>query len=1060
MKLTNRTVFYYLIILIVSMLSFNGQNLFAQATITETLQEMKTYPYFDPNPVANIGPIYPYFRFDGYSHKGELKKWKEVTLENPYIKAFVIPEIGGKTWGAIDKSTGRAFIYYNHVIKFRDLSLRGPYTSGGIEINFGIMGHAPTTASPVDYILKTNQDGSVSCVVSAMDLTSRTNWVVEIRLPKDKAYLETNILWDNTSGLHQTYYHWMTGSAAASDDLQFFYPGHSYIYHDGIPHPWPINKEGRDLSFYKNNNFGSYKPYHIIGEYSDYIGGYYHNNDFGFGHWSNYTDKPGRKLWIWGLSREGMIWENLLTDTDGQYIEYQTGRLFNQATFHSSLTPFKQREFVPYSTDTWKELWFPVKNTEGIKNITTYGILNIKESRNQLTIYFSPLQKIDDDLIVKSDGEVVYKKHISLIPLELFVDSLKWENGKEYKISVGKDKLRYSSTYYEDNYLHRPMVSPNFDWNSIQGLAIKAREEMKERKYDKALKSYKQCLEKDGNYIPSLIGAAELYYRRMDYDNALEYAKRALAINTYDGEANYIYGLINKELKYSADAKDGFSIAAQSVKYRSAAFTELAKMYIEEKEWEQAANFAQRAIDYNRYNLTAHKLLIICKRKQDIKEEANKVIEVLLRINPLSHFARFEKYILQNNNESLQEFNSLIRNEFPAETYLELAITYYDLGLKNEALAVLESAPVNPIVFYWRAYLLNQIGEKENSKDILEKAEKESAYLIFPFRTETVDVLEWALKNSNNWKSKYYLALIYWNKGKTEKAEKLFVDCKNEPNFVPFYLARGKFFESENKTSAALNDYKRATYMEKSNRRAWVMLSELYAKNRDYKNSLFAAKTIYEQKPNDYRVAIFYAQALYNNEQYKECLDVLAKTDVLPNEGLTGTRQIYNNANIMLAIQSIQQKKYDEALAWIDKSRLWPENLGAGKPYDTDEVVEDYLEKYIREQQGKKEKVAELNERINNQLKYYNRGGNIKNLMAVLILKNEGRDKEATELIEKWVEDRPLDDFARWVENSFKGDKKETKIKWEKIKNDPMYRMFFKEPIVHLNNNLNKNRKE
>ena len=31
-----------------------------------------------------------------------------------------------------------------------------------------------------------------------------------------------------------------------------------------------------------------------------------------------------------------MIWEDLLTDTDGQYVEVQSGRLFNQADATSS----------------------------------------------------------------------------------------------------------------------------------------------------------------------------------------------------------------------------------------------------------------------------------------------------------------------------------------------------------------------------------------------------------------------------------------------------------------------------------------------------------------------------------------------------------------------------------------------------------------------------------------------------------------------------------------------------------------------------------------------------
>lgn len=64
------------------------------------------------------------------------------------------PEIGGKIWGAFDKVSKKEFIYNNHVVKFRDIAMRGPWTSGGIEFNFGIIGHAPTTSTPVDYLTK------------------------------------------------------------------------------------------------------------------------------------------------------------------------------------------------------------------------------------------------------------------------------------------------------------------------------------------------------------------------------------------------------------------------------------------------------------------------------------------------------------------------------------------------------------------------------------------------------------------------------------------------------------------------------------------------------------------------------------------------------------------------------------------------------------------------------------------------------------------------------------------------------------------------------------------
>ena len=67
---------------------------------------------------------------------------------------LILPEIGGKIWSAIEKTTGQSFIYFNHVVKFRDIAMRGPWTSGGIEANYGIIGHTPNCFTPVDYLAR------------------------------------------------------------------------------------------------------------------------------------------------------------------------------------------------------------------------------------------------------------------------------------------------------------------------------------------------------------------------------------------------------------------------------------------------------------------------------------------------------------------------------------------------------------------------------------------------------------------------------------------------------------------------------------------------------------------------------------------------------------------------------------------------------------------------------------------------------------------------------------------------------------------------------------------
>ena len=258
-----------------------------------------------------------------------------------------------------------------------------------------------------------------------LDLLTNTNWTIEINLPKDKAYFTTRSFWYNNTNLEEPYYHWMNTGLKAKGNLEFMYRGNHYLGHEGEYSDWPINKQnGKNISFYENNNFGGYKSYHVFGRYTDFFGAYWHDDDFGMARYAGHDEKPGKKIWIWGLSQQGMIWEKLLTDTDGQYVEVQSGRLFNQTAEGSTFTPFKHKSFAPYGTDTWTEYWYPVLKTKGFVEANEYGALNVKYEEGWLKLYFNPVQKIDDDIQVKEGDKVIYNKKIEADPLQTFVDSV------------------------------------------------------------------------------------------------------------------------------------------------------------------------------------------------------------------------------------------------------------------------------------------------------------------------------------------------------------------------------------------------------------------------------------------------------------------------------------------------------------------------------------------------------------------------------------------------------------------------------------------------------------
>ena len=83
-------------------------------------------------------------------------------------------------------------------------------------------------------------------------------------------------------------------------------------------------------------------------------------------HYARRDEKPGRKYFTWAPSEEGSIWIDLLTDGNPQYVELQSGRLFNQNMVQSNDTPFKQFLFTPYGTDEWNEYWLPFSGIGGV----------------------------------------------------------------------------------------------------------------------------------------------------------------------------------------------------------------------------------------------------------------------------------------------------------------------------------------------------------------------------------------------------------------------------------------------------------------------------------------------------------------------------------------------------------------------------------------------------------------------------------------------------------------------------------------------------------------------
>ena len=89
----------------------------------------------------------------------------------------------------------------------------------------------------------------------------------------------------------------------------------------------------------------------------------------------------------------------------------------------------------------------------------------------------------------------------------------------------------------------------------------------------------------------------------------------------------------------------------------------------------------------------------------------------------------------------------------------------------------------NPMIQLWTSYLTNNFSG-------LEPISSESSDFVFPYRRESIQALEWASQNNDQWEWTYYLALNYWAKDRDVEALKLMNDLETIPDHGPFYSAR------------------------------------------------------------------------------------------------------------------------------------------------------------------------------------------------------------------------------------------------------------------------------
>lgn len=348
------------------------------------------------------------------------RNYQTLVIENAFLRLTFLPELGGRLYSVILKSTGQEVFYHNPVIK---PSRYGPLLPiednwwlavGGMEWAFPVQEHGYAWGQPWTYeVSSTPQNVTVTLQDSTQ--AGRVRAEVRVILPAYSATFSIQPRLINGSDHTMPVQFWLSaalapGATSVVPDTRIIVPVNQVVVHSRgetgwqlpgprSPMPWPV-AGNQDLSRYDqwSDYLGFFAPY----MQASFMAVYNPGADVGISRIVSAGQIPGHKIFAFGLN----FGDRSYTEGNSQYLEMWGGA-------NPSFWPEDDIQLAPGDAIEWRETWWPLAGLGGLTfaneqvafNLLHGSSLRILGARSQEAI-----------LIVSADGVELSRTSLDLHP--------------------------------------------------------------------------------------------------------------------------------------------------------------------------------------------------------------------------------------------------------------------------------------------------------------------------------------------------------------------------------------------------------------------------------------------------------------------------------------------------------------------------------------------------------------------------------------------------------------------------------------------------------------------